>query len=197
MSSPSSSSLSDSGATKEDWQRGWLELLLWVTATPFPPHLPVPIGCPGLCHPVTAGTTDTAGTLGSSHIRASWVPSSPLNLSLKTPPWYNQFPSLGDASFPPPQTLPPPPPGQDMVVQGWEQPRSHGTGSGAGPPEEELTGTRGTLLCSPKASPMHHPGISCPPWLGRGCRVCAGTPGMASVGRCPAHTKDRGKPNMG
>lgn len=87
MSSPSSSSLSDSGVTKEDWQRSWLGLLLCVTATPFPPHLPVPIGCPGLCYPRTAGTTDAPGTLGSSHIRqsqlhsfttAEFIPEDPL-----------------------------------------------------------------------------------------------------------------------
>lgn len=88
MSSPRSSSLSDNGATKEDRQRGCLGLLLWVTATPFPPHLPVPIGCPGLCHPMTAGTTDTPGTLGSSHIRqgqlgsfttTKFIPEDPLS----------------------------------------------------------------------------------------------------------------------
>lgn len=87
MSSPSFSSLSDSGVTEEDWQRGWLGSLLWVTATPFPPHLPVPIGCSGLCHP-TAGTTDTPDTLGLSHIRQSqlgsftntkFIPEDPLH----------------------------------------------------------------------------------------------------------------------
>lgn len=116
----------------------WLAGAAWVSATPFPPYLPVPIGCSGLSSralPPNDSRSHARSCL-ARHV-ASWALLPPLNLSLKTPSSVRSVPITRRCFAPtpafPPLSSPPLPPGQDIPTwscvpqAGWERPRSHRT----------------------------------------------------------------------
>lgn len=145
-------------------------MLLWVTATPFPLHLPVPIGCPGLCHPMTAGSTDAPGTLGSSHIRQSQLGSFTTTKFIPEDPLHGTISSHHRELHSHPRTSSPRAGRSHMVVHelaGLGAATFTQDSSGAGSPEDApalLSGkslqpsTRGDLAVPPTSQP------DAPPW---------------------------------